>query len=127
MTFLAILTLLIAYILIWVPAGWAIGQTTKRWQQELPEDRDSLKDAGKIIGYLERFLTLTFIILGQFSAIGFLLAAKSILRVGDKNSRKETEYILIGTLASFTTAIIIGIGAHIVLDYFDLDLVNFWE
>jgi len=126
MTFLSIITILIGYILVWTPAGWIIGQITKRWQNELPEDRDSLKDAGKIIGYLERFLTLTFIIFGQFSAIGFLLAAKSILRVGDKHSRKETEYILIGTLASFTAAIIIGIALHIVLDYFQLDLVDFW-
>jgi len=89
MTFLSIISGLIAYILIWIPSGWFIGQLTQRWQSELPEDRDSLKDAGKIIGYLERFLILTFIILNQFSAIGLLLAAKSILRVGDKHTRKE--------------------------------------
>ena len=45
-------------------------------------------------------------------AIGFLIAGKSILRVGrdnDQDVRKKTEYVLIGTLISFTVAIIIGL------------------
>lgn len=123
MTLLSIITIVVAFILVLTPSGWIIGRLTKRWQEELPEDRESLKDAGKIIGYLERFLILTFIILNQFSAIGLLLAAKSILRVGDKHSRKETEYILIGTLASFAIAIVIGIAVHLVLVYFDLEVI----
>ncbi|MFZ0597577.1 MAG: DUF3307 domain-containing protein, partial [Flavobacterium sp.] len=44
-----------------------------------------------------------------FEAIGFLLAAKSIFRFGDlkeAKDRKLTEYVLIGTLISFGTAII---------------------
>ncbi len=72
----------------------------------------SLKDAGKRIGYFERFLVLTFIITGYHEAIGFLLAAKSIFRFGelrDKNEIKFTEYVLVGTLASFTMAIINGV------------------
>ena len=51
-------------------------------------------------------------LLNQLAAIGFLIAAKSILRYGDKDSkgaRKQTEYVLIGTLLSFTMAIIIGL------------------
>ena len=43
--------------------------------------------------------------------IGFLLAAKSIFRFGELSKAQEiktTEYVLIGTLASFTIAILIG-------------------
>ncbi len=48
-------------------------------------------------------------------AVGFLLAAKSIFRFGELNKAKEikvTEYVLIGTFASFTIAVVIGIILH---------------
>ena len=67
---------------------------------------------------LERFLTLTFILLNQYAAIGFLLAAKSVFRFGElKNptDRKKTEYILIGTLLSFALTIIVGITVRLIL------------
>lgn len=83
-----------------------------RWP--LPEDsaEDSLPHAGKYIGMLERLLVFGFIILNQWSAIGWLIAAKSILRFSDLSrakDRKLTEYVLIGTLLSFSLAIIIGL------------------
>ena len=83
-----------------------------RW--ELPEDKegDSLPQAGKYIGILERFLILGFIVLQQWAAIGWLIAAKSILRFNDLSRAKDrrlTEYVLIGTLLSFTLAIITGL------------------
>ena len=83
-----------------------------RW--ELPEDKeaDSLPQAGKYIGILERFLVFGFIILQQWGAIGWLIAAKSILRFSDLSrakDRKLTEYVLIGTLLSFALAIVAGL------------------
>lgn len=73
---------------------------------------DSLKHAGKYIGILERLFVFGFIILNQWSAIGLLIAAKSVFRFGDLSrakDRKLTEYILIGTLLSFGLALLIGI------------------
>jgi len=61
-----------------------------------------------LIGIIERFLVLTFVILNQFEAVGFLIAAKSILRFKDDNTIK-TEYVLIGTMLSFGIAIALGI------------------
>lgn len=83
-----------------------------RWQ--LPEDseEDSLPKAGKYIGMLERLLVFGFIILQQWPAIGWLIAAKSILRFSDLSrakDRKLTEYVLIGTLLSFAFAIALGL------------------
>jgi len=71
-----------------------------------------IKDAGIWIGILERILVVTFVLFNQFQAIGFLIAAKSILRFSDRsedNPRKQTEYVLIGTLISFTIALFIGL------------------
>jgi hypothetical protein len=58
------------------------------------------------------------VLLGQYAAIGFLIAAKSVLRIskdGEKDARKKTEYVLIGTLISFTTAILIGLLANYII------------
>ena len=69
---------------------------------------EELLNAGRLIGILERILVLTFMILNQFEAIGFLIAAKSILRYNDSDTIK-TEYVLIGTMSSYMIAIFFGI------------------
>lgn len=72
----------------------------------------SLLHAGKMIGFLERLLVFVFILANQWSAIGFLVTAKSVFRFSDLKigqDRKLTEYILIGTLLSFGIAIITGL------------------
>ncbi len=70
-------------------------------------EETDLPNAGKLIGIVERWLILVFILINQFEAIGFLLAAKSIMRFKSDESLK-TEYLLTGTLLSF--AIAIGTG-----------------
>lgn len=86
------------------------------WHKEIEEvsKKDgSLKNAGKYIGILERLFVFTFVVLGQWQAIGFLLAAKSVFRFGDltkSKDRKLTEYILVGTLLSFGIAIVTGLA-----------------
>lgn len=80
---------------------------------------ESLKDAGKFIGILERILIIIFINFNFLEGIGYLLAAKSIFRFGDLTHSKEkklTEYILIGTFMSFAIAVIIGFALKIVLN-----------
>lgn len=69
------------------------------------------ENGGKVIGYLERSLIYLFILIGQPEGIGFLIAAKSILRFGeikDHENRMEAEYIIIGTLMSFGYGIFIA-------------------
>jgi hypothetical protein len=69
---------------------------------------EDLLNAGKLIGNIERVLTLTLLLIGQYSAIGFIIAGKSILRYEGKKTSK-TEYVLIGSLLSFGIAILIGV------------------
>lgn len=82
--------------------------------------KDTLMDAGMLIGIMERLIIVLFIQVGFLSGIGFLLAAKSIFRFGDLTNAKDTkftEYILVGTLASFVIAIVIGYLLRIGLRY----------
>ncbi len=105
------LTILTAFIFIIWPAGMMIGKITEPFRKEFPTT-DSLRNAGTYIGITERILVLIFILSGQYTAIGFLIAGKSILRVSrdsDNDARKKTEYVLIGTLLSFTVAIVTGL------------------
>ena len=110
------LIVLTAYLLISIPTSVLIGSLTRHWQNLIESDgKDSLKDAGKWIGIIERSLILTFILVNQWAAIGFLLTAKSVFRFGDLKEgaeRKKTEYILIGTLLSFTFSIFTGIATR---------------
>ncbi len=101
------------FVAIW-PSGIVINLATKKWQQQISDsDEPNLMNAGRWIGILERVLVLSFMLVGQYQAIGFLIAAKSILRFSVKNetnARLMSEYVLVGTLISFTIAIGIGLA-----------------
>ncbi|GHE34673.1 DUF3307 domain-containing protein [Sphingobacterium griseoflavum] len=94
-----------------------------RWDAETDfktKPQGSLADAGLLIGIMERLLIVLFIQIGFLSGIGFLLGAKSIFRFGDLTNAKDTkftEYILVGTFASFVVGIIIGYGLKLGLTY----------
>jgi hypothetical protein len=82
------------------------------WNLKEDSKTESLPQAGKYIGMLERLFVFCFVVLGQWQGIGFLIAAKSVFRFSDLSrakDRKLTEYILIGTLLSFGLAIGIGL------------------
>jgi hypothetical protein len=106
------LWLLIGYLFILNPTSIIIDIATQKWQKDISKKDKGLTNAGKWIGMLERILTLTLILINQFAAIGFLIAAKSIFRFGDLTKNKEqklTEYILIGTFLSFTITLLVGL------------------
>jgi len=119
---------LIAVVSLWWVAGTFIEKATARWKNErevracaAPEglgttrspETEGLRGAGLWIGRLERVLIFLFVLMGRFEAIGFLIAAKSVFRFGEvtrPGQRKEAEYILVGTMASFLLAVLIGLG-----------------
>jgi hypothetical protein len=89
-----------------------------KWDLPEDSDKDSLSKAGKYIGILERLFVFSFVVMQEWQAIGFLIAAKSVFRFGDLSrakDRKLTEYILIGTLLSFGFAILLGVLYHYLL------------
>lgn len=120
-------TVLVSYLLVLKPSSILLDLFIRRWAPVENKSDSSLPKAGLWIGYLERILILTFIFTGNIEGIGFLLAAKSIFRFGElKNAGeiKVTEYVLIGTLASFASAILVGFTAnHFLLPKFRSILV----
>jgi Protein of unknown function (DUF3307) len=100
------------YVILTLPMSIIIQKTLMPWSDLIGEaDDDSLLNAGKYIGILERSFVFVFILANRWEAVGFLLAAKSVFRFGDlkeSKDRKLTEYILLGTLLSFGIAIVIS-------------------
>lgn len=60
--------------------------------------------SGSIIRVLERTLVCALTLLGQFDAIAFVIAAKSIARFEMLDDRDFAEIYLVGTLVSVTWA-----------------------
>jgi hypothetical protein len=90
--------------------GIVIGVWIAPMMNMIPEEsREPLERSGSIIGQLERLLIFFFVFTGLYSGVGFLLAAKALFRMGtmmDAGRRYEAEYVIIGTLISFTWALI---------------------
>ncbi len=114
--FLPIL-LLIVYFIGTVPTGVLIrASLSKILSKEQADATTGLEKAGRYIGYLERILIITFILVDQWVAIGFLFTAKSIFRFEESKTGKA-EYFLLGTLFSFTGGILLGIVGKFVLTF----------
>jgi len=89
-------------------------------QQEELQNR-GLKNGGNVIGQLERGLIFIFVLIGHPEGLGFLIAAKSIFRFGEIKEpkyRREAEYIIIGTLMSFSYGILISYATKYSLNLF---------
>lgn len=114
---------LIAFLLVAVVSPIFLRLFFSKWDREFEfqnKRKESLMHAGLLIGIMERLIIVLFIQVGFLSGIGFLLAAKSIFRFGDLANAKDTkftEYILVGTLASFIIAIGIGYALRLALKY----------
>src|SRR5437667_35017 len=70
---------------------------------------------GRAVGSLERALALTMVLLGDYAAVGWIIAAKSLARFKQLEDREFAEYFLVGTLASFLLAVLVGVGIRILL------------
>jgi len=73
-----------------------------------------LARAGRLIGLLERSLIFVSICLGLSDLVGFVVAAKAILRFPEarEGSRELSEYYVVGTLASVSWAIAVAVATR---------------
>jgi hypothetical protein len=118
-----LMILLTCIILVTQVSSIVVKQIMSYWNINFNNEENSLKNAGKYIGILERILIFTFVISNQPASVGFLVAAKSIFRFNDLSrdkDRKLTEYILIGTFLSFTLAWLIA-WIYLYLNSFSFD------
>lgn len=110
------LMLITAVLFLTVPSSILIKTVISIWTPVTVEhskvQTESLVNAGKYIGILERLLVFVFILVDHWEGVGFMIAAKSVFRFSDlaeAKQRKLTEYVLIGTLLSFGIAVLTGI------------------
>jgi len=74
----------------------------------LERTSEQLQNAGLYIGWLERFLVVTALLLQSPATVGLILTAKSIARYPEFKSERFAEYFLIGTLLSISMALLGG-------------------
>lgn len=71
-----------------------------------------MAQGGKYIGWLERAITMMLILTGKVEGVGFMIAAKSILRlreISTDQDRHVAEYIIIGTFLSFGWGMLVAL------------------
>lgn len=88
-----------------------IRKATEPFLAEIGSEIQGLSHGGSVIGVLERALVMLLMLINQPTGVGFLIAAKSILRFGDvkeSSQRKLTEYVIIGTFLSFGWGLLIA-------------------
>jgi hypothetical protein len=94
-----------------VLGGPAVGLLMAPWRAAA--QIEGLDNAGRIIGLMERALIYLMVMIGEPTGIGFLIAAKSILRFETASrDQKASEYVIIGTLASFGWALAWGFATQ---------------
>lgn len=110
------LLLMLTFITIFLFSGHMIKWILSAMSETKMKKSDNV---GLMVGYIERLLIIIFIALGEYTAIGLVIASKSILRFNDlKDDKpnlnyekidKTSEYILLGTMLSLLIGVILGL------------------
>ncbi|MFC6117697.1 hypothetical protein ACN5ZK_10475 [Macrococcoides bohemicum] len=108
--------LIAIFILLFIMSGPIIKWVLSAMSETKTKQSDNV---GLMIGYIERLLILMFIAFGEYTAIGLVIASKSILRFNDlKDDKpnnnlekidKTSEYILLGTMLSLLIGVVLGL------------------
>lgn len=114
---LDILLIIVAYLSAIIIGHIVVKVVLFRFSIKNTKGYEDLKNAGMAIGILERMITLTFVLIGEYSAIAIIFGAKSIARFAELKERPFAEYYLIGTLTSILVAIIIGLLTNHMLEF----------
>lgn len=101
-------------LICWKPANIFIKLMLRHFSVNMPENSAGGFNAGALIGTIERWLILIFVIMQHYEALGLLIAAKSIIRFSEKDTAK-TEYVLAGTLLSIFIAVLGGLVVRCIL------------
>jgi hypothetical protein len=103
----------VVYTLVVFASGYVIRYMTRSLVRSLPsaegEPTEQLRNAGLYIGWLERLLIITAVVLRSPTLIGLILTGKSIARFPEMKEPKFAEYFLIGTLLSVSIAFFGGL------------------
>jgi len=98
--------ILLGYTIVTTPVGYLIKQAIQGLNIT---NAENVQTGGKWIGIFERIIIFTLVLLGQYTAIGFLITGKSILRYAGDDEHLKSEYVLVGTMMSYAAAILSGV------------------
>lgn len=101
----------VVYVSVVFAGGYLIRYLTRNLTAAIEkpgETAEEVKNAGMYIGWLERFLVVTAILVQSPSMVGLILTGKSIARFPELRER-FAEYFLIGTLLSIGLAVLGGL------------------
>ena len=101
----------VVYVTVVFVGGYLIRYLTRNLTSRIEkpgETPEEVKNAGMYIGWLERFLVVTAILVQAPSMVGLILTGKSIARFPELKER-FAEYFLIGTLLSVGLALLGGL------------------
>lgn len=71
------------------------------------------RDIGAVVGKTENILLLTLVLVGAYTAIAVIFAAKSIVRSEDM--KNNSLFYLAGTLVNVTYSVMIGVAVRILV------------
>lgn len=97
---------LAAYLVLLATSGRVVTHTLALVHTEDAEPTKRERDVGAIVGKCENLLTLTFVMLGAYTALAVIFAAKGIIRKED--IEKNSLFYLAGTLVNFTYSVLVG-------------------
>jgi hypothetical protein len=101
----------VVYVVVIFAGGYLIRYLTRNLSAGIKkpgETAEQVENAGMYIGWLERFLVVTAILVQSPSMVGLILTGKSIARFPELKER-FAEYFLIGTLLSIGLAVLGGL------------------
>jgi hypothetical protein len=104
--------ILLGYVIITTPVSYLIQHATSGMNRAVQQNPQR---GGKWIGIFERIIIITFVLLAQYPAIGFLITGKSIIRFANNDEHLRSEYVLVGTMMSYALAILTGVGINCLL------------
>src|SRR6266481_2704568 len=101
----------VIYLVVIFGGGYLIRFLTRSLTESVRDEEfekagEQLQNAGLYIGWLERFLILTALLVRSPAAVGLILTAKAITRYPEFKSTRFAEYVLIGTLLSVSLAFV---------------------
>jgi hypothetical protein len=106
-----ILVAITVYVGTIFAGGQLIRQVTRPIADHIPtiDGESALPNAGLYIGWLERLLIVTAVLMKSPAVIGLIFAGKSIARFTELKDQRFAEYFLIGTFLSVAIALLGGI------------------
>lgn len=109
---------IIFYLLLLLTSGFLVSGIFRYISKKTIEVKvgKEARDTGFVIGKCENILILTFILVGGYTALALIFAAKTLVRKEDMS--KNSLYFLAGTLVNFTYSLIVGVIMLWALDTF---------